>query len=121
MPLAAMLAAFALATSAPAPPYDPSGDYAFEGSCPTIVAGYRGRLTIRRDGMFYALTWTIGEGRLSGRGLMTGRRMAVEFWDTAGTGGRGLMAMTRRGRHWRGGWAYFGYQETCTETWTPAR
>jgi len=114
----AALAAFALVTSAPAASRDPSGDYIFEGTCPTIAPPYRGRLTIRRDGAFHALTFTINGGTLTGRGLMTGRRMAVEFRDSSGGGG--LMQMRRRGRIWRGAWAFFGFNEVCTESWTPA-
>ena len=119
MAFAALLATLALATSAPAASRDPSGDYVFHGSCPTVAPPYRGRLTIRREGIFHVMTWTIGGGTLVGRGLMDGRRMAVEFRDT-GSGDGGLMEMRRRGRHWRGVWAYRGFSEVCVETWTPA-
>jgi hypothetical protein len=119
MSLSAAFAALALAATAPAAPREIGGDYIFEGSCPTVAPAYRGRLTIRREGIFHTMTWTIGAGTLVGRGLMSGRRMAVEFRDVA-SGDGGLMEMRRRGRHWRGVWAYRGYGEVCTETWTPA-
>jgi hypothetical protein len=118
MAFAALLAAVALATGAPVAPGDPSGDYVFEGSCPTIAPPYRGTLTIRREGAFHLLSFAIDGTTLSGRGLMTGRRMAVEF--RASNGGGGLMQMRRRGRTWRGSWAFFNQQEICRESWTPA-
>jgi hypothetical protein len=118
MAVAALLAAAALATGAPAAARDASGDYVFEGSCPTIAPPYRGRLTVRREGAFHLLSFAIDGTTLTGRGLVTGRRMAVEF--RASNGGGGLMQMRRRGRTWRGSWAFFGQQEVCRESWTPA-
>jgi hypothetical protein len=114
----ALLASLALAASQPAPAADPSGIYVFEGSCPTLNAGYRGQLEIRGAGMFYVLTWQIDGETLAGTGFLSDRHMAVQFNRATGTEG-GMMEMTRNGRRWHGAWAYYGSSERCSETWTP--
>ena len=110
---------FAAALSVPPPPDPFIGNYAIEGRCLSPDSAYSGTLSVRRNGLFHALTWQFADGgAVVGTGMARGAEMYIHF-SLAG-GEAGLMHVTRSNSGWHGEWAFFGTNQICTERWTPA-
>ena len=113
------LAFAAAALTVPPPPDLFIGRYEIEGRCASPESAYRGRLAIRREGLFHALTWQFDNGgAVVGTGLVREGVMYIHFRLAGGE--TGLMHVTRSDSGWFGEWAFFGSGEMCTERWTRA-
>lgn len=117
---AAMLVLAAASTGQAATPRA-SGDYLVRGTCPSQPRAYSGTVRIeppRRGEPFTTLTWSVQGDTLTGQALDEDGVLAVHYESAPGDAGLMVMRRDPAGGY-AGTWAYFGFPEKCTETWTP--